>query len=253
MSLTRITLSVDNIVRLYELCWGDEPRSIGTLATAVEMHGIYGLDQFGRVVKFSAVEKEGINSQGIKVLSPAPVLEALAAEYELRLKDNLSSKHVHLVRALRTTQAPELYDQHNGAILRYFWLKSELPDFDAIERGQDPSAADQVLETDPEKPGTVSKRRYNNALKVIGALLEFGSGELTGVRHPHWTVKSRYLDDTPPTNWTTNDLGPGDTNDHLPLRGHLRDALAGTAQGFGDDTLRQLLDDALEELNRHRP
>jgi hypothetical protein len=213
-----LEISNDTIVRLYELCWGDHPRSIGTLATAVEMHGIYGLDRFGRVVKFQG-DKSTEGANGIKIVPCQPVLDALAQEYRQRLDDAAHQRQ--LVRALRANTA-KAADTLGPSVLGYFWLRSELPDFDAIEAGltQPPLEARNAAH---------DQKARNNLLALVGALIEFASGVTTGTPHREWGGR------------------PSDRDDHSRMRSLLIEHYPQTP-GFTENHLRRTFKSALERL-----
>lgn len=122
---------------------------ISILATAIEKHGIQGWDRFGR---FKAFTKD---SAGDDALRYTKVLDALAAQHEW---DEAPANYRSPIEEAEAFAG-------SGHPFEYGWLKSELPDFEAIVAG----AAGQPV-APPKKP---SKRAETSDLNIIAALLQF--------------------------------------------------------------------------------
>lgn len=95
-------------------------QSIGTLATAIQKHGIYGRDDFGRV--------QGPEDSDIK-----------HGALELLRTLNLAFREVefHQDQGLEILGIEAAYYDYDSPLQFYWWLNDSLPDFDAIAAGQE--------------------------------------------------------------------------------------------------------------------
>lgn len=132
--------------------------SIATLATAVEQHGIYFWDRFGRFSKST-------NGKGVEA-----ALDNLAWLYKERFDDELGEEKID----------EDMYREWGD---RYGWLSSDFPDLEGIVKNQ--SSAPEAPK--PSGPGQVKSDNANAG--IIRALLMFIRGEFKEVV-PHPNFKS---------------------------------------------------------------
>ncbi len=109
----------DQFVGLHQLIKPFGAYSVGVLATAIEDRGIYTWDRFGRFRKFGPVKHGDPEPKEI-----TNILNMLAGvhEYEQEVGSPGFDRQ-HPVDA---------WPEHFGV---YGWLREDLPDFDAIQRG----------------------------------------------------------------------------------------------------------------------
>jgi hypothetical protein len=121
----------------------------------------------------------------------------------------------------------------------YGWFEDDLP------------GGEEVQEIVSKlKPGET--RRENNYKRIIGAMLEFMSGEVTGKAHPHWNQGP-----TKEEREAIEDLGDkadSYADNHLPLRQWLECKYKKRAgvQGFDMANLDQKFNEAIKLLNAEK-
>jgi hypothetical protein len=142
--------------------------STGVLATAIEKHGVYGWDRYGRFRHFKPSDQPS-GASGEDYVGQA--LDCLAYIAE---RDEIPEAH------------PELTAAQSGRARPWFncgWPEDELPDLDSIE-AQQPVA--------PPRPSSLAKKE-NSTLMVVAALLAFTKGELGVAQHPEYSSERQLI------------------------------------------------------------
>lgn len=120
--------------------------STATLATAIEQHGVYGWDSYGRFVHLKA------NGEGDKVVHFREALKAVALEAEHEWATTIEQF---------PDQSPAEQGTGQGTVFdRYGWRVAELPDFHSIE---------QSIPTAPRRSPQTT-RMENATLTLIGVM-----------------------------------------------------------------------------------
>jgi len=149
---------------LRQLLSAPQQVTVGTLATAIENHGIYSWDRYGRFKKFSKETPEFQRA-----------LELLAMVH--KFEDDESP---------RQDQHP--LDEANGLddpFVQFGWAQEVAPDFKAIRSVQ--------MEA-PSKKQPGEQRMETSNLRIIAALLQYVSGGVTGVeKHPHYKSEAELI------------------------------------------------------------
>lgn len=134
----------------------------GTLATAIELHGIQTWDRFGRLKIFSAQSPEAQKA-----------FDYLAAVYD------------------SWSQSPddrmdyeEFYERGGDA---YGWEAVSAPDFDGITAGLSQKVA-------PTRPQRVNLKNETSNLAIILALLRFIKGEMDNQPHPQYISEAQLIE-----------------------------------------------------------
>lgn len=140
----------------------------GVLATAIERHGIYSWDRYGRFTRYGPDTPEA-----------AKALDLVAAEYEYHSR--LPPDYTEM------SPAEYLVDDPGGD--NYVWPASDLPDFKALEESSDP----HQRASSPSSAGA-AVRQENADLRVAGALLLLITGELDGESHPRYADKKQLVE-----------------------------------------------------------
>lgn len=126
---------------------------VGTLATAIEKHGVQGWDRFGRFREFAAGTDDA-----------RAALDALAEQFAHDSDEGLS---------------PADLGEFGGPIHRYGWLASKMPAFDAIDQEEQKAGP----------PAPVRRRAENTDLRIIGCLLGIIKGEIAWPKHPNFKTE----------------------------------------------------------------
>jgi hypothetical protein len=152
----------DPLLRLGELLF-DLNMHPGILATAIEEHGIYTWDRFGRLKHYLAGSPEGERA-----------LQFLASFYDM---DTDPERREFLDR--------ELVAEVGGD---YFcWPASKAPDFARLDTTIQPERM-----TPPRSAGA-SAREENADLRVVGALLMYITGDLGVPKHPSYNGNTEFI------------------------------------------------------------
>lgn len=171
-------------IRLGALVFEEDGWGIGLLATAIERHGIWGWDRFGRHTYFapppvgqSAVEKR--DAQRIVPPNAAHVLELLAEEQEKREQE--LTEILNRIRA--TGRLENASFEVNHKLMRFGWSEDQLPDFAAIGDEQRTDAPPQFPDLSDLKG---NGKLEATLLRIIGALLHVLAGDDERRPHPDW-------------------------------------------------------------------
>ena len=140
----------DVFLRLGDLIF-DQDVAIGTIATAIEINGIYTWDRFGRRRLFAAQTSEA--QSALDNLSALYAVDNFRAEEEWR----------------------EPFSEHGGS--NFGWPSTQIPDFRLI--------ASTVSTSRSEVRSKQAVQKTENAtLGIIGGLLLFIQGGLGNQQHP---------------------------------------------------------------------
>ncbi len=126
---------------------------VGTIATAIELHGVSGLDRFGRFKLFKKNSEDAMKA-----------LNLLAREFAFDV-DRMPSE-----------RSPAEEDDGFGNFHNYGWYKNTAPNFAKIETSDVAKTPLELL--------TKNKKGENADLLLIGALMMFIKGELGNTKHP---------------------------------------------------------------------
>lgn len=140
--------------------------STGVLATAIEQHGVYSWDRYGRFKQF------GPDSDVAQ-----KALDQLAALHAARVSAELDGDY----------DGPdwEMFSESGGD---YFcWPSSAAPDFKAL------SVATHQEQAPPPRSAGAAAREENADLRMVGALLLYILGELGKPRHPSYSSKTEFI------------------------------------------------------------
>ncbi len=135
---------------------------VGVLATAIEQHGIYSWDRYGRFKHFGPGSIEA--GAALDVL--AKYFDALCDADETRWFDESSFR--------------------DGGADHYCWPSSKLPNLDAADASLE--VASPRMRTGPEK------RSDSGLLHMIGALLLTMDGKAGQPRHPAFSSEAKLMD-----------------------------------------------------------
>ena len=139
--------------------------SVATLATAIDLNGIYTWDEFGR---FKLVNKDAPECKF--------AFNLLARVYKFETDYEQHEQH-----PLEDTE-----DYPDDPYSSFGWATKVLPDFESIKNSQ------SEIVRDIKQLGDREKSSY---LRIIAALLEFISGEISGVeKHPSFLNESKLID-----------------------------------------------------------
>ncbi|MFD0666107.1 hypothetical protein ACT80S_00160 [Ramlibacter sp. MAHUQ-53] len=140
-----------------------------TLASAIEQHGIWGFDRFGRFKHFAPAKDPQKQAQEL-----GEVFDALAANYAASLE------HDELV-PVENLWGTEVY-------CRFGWPQGKEPDFVAIAAGQGPAPRPAHVQR------AADAKRAANDLRLIGALMDFIRGDYTPQPHPHYANQAQLIE-----------------------------------------------------------
>ncbi len=148
--------------------------SIGDMASAIERGGVWGLDRYGRFLRFEGNSREALEA-----------LDALAQQYafvsESHLRDPSQYEEVPL--------SPLEKADEFSPFIRYGWPGDRPPEFGGTEA------------THPPVPSALRGRAAggtvkgaNADLRVIGALYAVIRGDDGGQKHPEFTTQAALIE-----------------------------------------------------------
>lgn len=149
-------------LRLCDLIFGAK-LDPGTLATAIELHGIHTWDRYGRRRLF--------------------LPESTEAQQAL---DRLAAYCVSIEKYIESHDMDEEFDRQFGGDA-YGWPADQAPDFNALQKN---------ISTNPElqRPRHADTKSENASAGIIGGLLQYIKGELGNQKHPEFQSEDALID-----------------------------------------------------------